>query len=395
MDANWSGKIVLVSNYVPDGQYSMQLFSNTLARELKMSGMNAELIQPEPFFAKHNSGSRGLGKLLGYFDKLLVFPRVLKQKIAPLKKSLKSSTDLLPLIHICDHSNAIYVKYIAEFPHLVTCHDLMAIRSARGDFPQNPTRLSGRYLQYNILKGLTAARYIACDSHNTRKDLIDMDPKRKRDSSTIHAGFNYKFTRMDHHDARLILRDMNLPNDARFILHVGNDSWYKNRLGVLKIFHRVLQEQPDPKLQIVFAGKALSSEQLEYIRNHSLSSRVDNPQNLTHEELQALYSTAELLLYPSHYEGFGWPPLEAQACGCPVVASHCGSLKEVLETSALIAEPSDNAAYVAHVNNILSSEMLVHELREKGFENAKRFSTTKMIYAYIDLYRELIDHHRN
>ena len=384
------GKILLVGNYKPDGQYSMQLYSTLLQKELLNAGLDVNLIRPEPYFGKLIAGTSGLGKLLGYLDKFLVFPRVLKRNLTSLQDD-ENNKDLPPLIHICDHSNSIYVKYLSDFPHLVTCHDLMAIRSARGDFPQNPTSFSGRILQNVILKGLMAARYVVCDSYNSRQDLIALDPTRESRCSTIHAGFNYDYTRMDQRDAQLHLQKMGLPDNMRFVLHVGNDSWYKNRQGVLRIFHQVLHDFMDFDLNCVFAGRPLSPEQKSYTQKFNLEPRVFNLQNLTHEELRALYSTADLLLYPSHYEGFGWPPLEAQACGCPVVASQRGSLKEVLETSALTAEPSDEAAFITHVKNILSSDILGNELRKKGYENIKRFSTNEMIKSYIAVYHQLVD----
>ncbi len=383
------GKIVLVGNYEPDGQYSMQLFSTLLKKELLNGGLDVNLIRPEPYFGKIIAGTTGLGKIFGYIDKFIVFPRVLKRNLASLRTD-ENKNDLPSLIHICDHSNSIYIKYLSDYPHLVTCHDLMAVRSARGDFPQNPTRFSGRILQRIIFEGLRASEFIVCDSDNSRQDLIALDSKCESRSTTIHAGFNYVYTRMDQHDAQHRLKKMGLPENIKFVLHVGNDSWYKNRLGVLRIFHKVLRDSPDFELNCVFAGKPLSTDQRSYIQKHGLKSHVFNFQNLTHEELRALYSTAELLLYPSRYEGFGWPPLEAQACGCPVVASQNGSLEEVLESSALTAEPTDEIAFITHVKNILSSDELANELRDKGYENIKRFSTDKMIKSYIDIYHQLV-----
>ncbi len=391
---NRLGKIMLVGNYEPDGQYSMQLFSTHLHKELLSTGLDVDLIRPKPHFGKLIPGTSGLGKLMGYFDKFIVFPRVLNRSLDLLRNDEKFKKQP-PLIHICDHSNSIYVKYLSAFPHLVTCHDLMAVRSSRGDFPQNPTRFSGRILQRIIFKGLRASEFIVCDSDNSRQDLIALDSKCESRSTTIHAGFNYVYTRMDQHDAQHRLKKMGLPENIKFVLHVGNDSWYKNRLGVLRIFHKVLRDSPDYELNCVFAGKPLSTEQKSYIQKHSLESHVFNLQNLTHEELQALYSTAIFLVYPSYYEGFGWPPLEAQACGCPVVASQRGSLKEVLDSSALTAEPSDETAFITHIKNILSSDILGSELRKQGYENIKRFSTDKMIKSYIDIYHQLVNKHCN
>ncbi len=74
------------------------------------------------------------------------------------------------------------------------------------------------------------------------------------------------------------------------------------------------------------------------------------------------------LVYPSHYEGFGWLPLEAQACGCPVIASNGGSLLEILGESALTCEPLEEEIFVRNLDSVLSSETLREELRRKGYD---------------------------
>src|SRR5207249_4046572 len=95
--------------------------------------------------------NQGLGKWLGYLDKFFVFPQ-------ELTKQLHSLNGTPAVVHICDHSNAFYTKFLAHIPHVVTCNDLLAIRSARGEFPENRTRWTGRQLQKIIIKGLNRAQ---------------------------------------------------------------------------------------------------------------------------------------------------------------------------------------------------------------------------------------------
>ena len=357
---------------------------------LSAANCEVEIIRPEPFFGRLYPGAIGFSKWLGYLDKFCIFPWVLRRKLSSLSTAGSSF-----LVHICDHSNAVYVPVVTKFPHLVTCHDLMAIRSALGEFPKNPVGFTGKMLQSAILRGLRRVAWVVCVSNNTRKDLDAFRAGKEGRNRTIHNGLNYDYRRLPREDAKQVLRNYSLPLDGKLVLHVGNNSWYKNRDGVLRIFHRVAGQFPSGSIRMVFVGAPLSREQREFVNSRGLGQLVCRLEKLSCEELQALYSLADALLYPSFYEGFGWPPLEAQACGCPVIASTGGSLAEVLENSALTAEASDEASMARHLEAVLREEPLRRELREKGFQNVKRFSCERMIEEYIRTYREILSQHHS
>lgn len=383
-------KILLLGNYPHDGQISMQRFATKMIEGLRAAGCEAEFIRPIPVFGRLHPGVQGLGKWLGYLDKFCIFPWVLRRKLSSL-----SATKSSFLVHICDHSNAVYVPIVARFAHMVTCHDLMAVRSALGEFPQNPVGFTGRALQRAILRGLRRATWVVCVSGNTRNDLYALRKGGEDRSRTIHNGLNYDYQPLPREDAKLVLRHRSLPFDGKLILHVGNNSWYKNRDGVLRIFHKVSGQFPAGSIHLVFVGAPLSRDQQEFVNSRGLGQSVSQLEKLSCEELQALYSLADALLYPSFYEGFGWPPLEAQACGCPVIASTGGSLAEILESSALTAEAADELSLARYLETVLREESLRQELSEKGFQNVKRFSHERMIEEYIRTYREILSSHHS
>src|SRR5262245_32617773 len=126
--------VLLVGNYPPDHQTSMQRFADLLHSQLASRGVATEFIRPEPRFGRLKSGSTGLGKWLGYLDKFALFPRLLRRRC---REQLQSTRRMI--VHVCDHSNSVYVRQLWRSPHLVTCHDLLAVRSARGEFAENPT----------------------------------------------------------------------------------------------------------------------------------------------------------------------------------------------------------------------------------------------------------------
>ena len=158
--------IILVGNYVADKQESMLRFSSFLYQSLKEKGFSCSLLQPFSKFGKAATGIHGAKKWMGYLGKFILHPSEL------VKETKKHNGPCL--VHICDHSNAFYLKHIKETPHLITCHDLIAIKAAQGLFPDQQTRFTGKVLQKIITQGLVAAKSIACDSLKTQQDLAEV-----------------------------------------------------------------------------------------------------------------------------------------------------------------------------------------------------------------------------
>ena len=269
----------------------------------------------------------------------------------------------------------------------------MAVRLALGQMPGPPVRYTGRRLQAMIRRGIEVARYVACDSHRTLKDLHRVCRRPESGSSVIHAQLNHPYVRLAAGEARALLGAL-LPDDGHpLVLHVGNNSWYKNRDGVLRIF-RAAAALAEPsgagRPRLVMLGPELSAGQRGFVAQHGLAADVTALSGQNTATLQAFYSLADVFLFPSLYEGFGWPPLEAQACGCPVVASTGGSLAEVLGGSALTAPADDEVALAGHVHAALTRPELRAELVAKGRANVVRFAPPRMIDDYQALYARLL-----
>ena len=377
--------ILLVGNYEGDGQCSMQKFSSFLNDSLRERGIKVHFIKPPEVINARSGIPSFLRKWAGYVDKIILFPKQLKMVIRSIEEE---SGDPL-IIHICDHSNAFYIRHLGRKAHLITCHDLMAIRSARGDFPQNKTSFTGRVLQKFIFNGIKKASFVACDSENTKRDLHALGYARPERTQTIHMGLNFSFYPVPRKEAEFLLDKFNLPGDRKIVLHVGNDSWYKNRDGLLRIFRAAKKNKALESALLVLIGASLSKNQKQFIHSNDLESSVFSFGRVSDEELRAFYSISDVLVYPSHYEGFGWPPLEAQACGCPVIASSGGSLYEILGESAMICEPLEEEIFIRNLVSVLSLETLGEELRRKGYENVKRFSQDAMLEKYLMVYEEL------
>ena len=367
-------RILLVGNYAPLRQESMQRFAEALYRELEAKGIEVRLLRPPVIFGRARALFKRLEKWLGYVDSMLIFPLILRH-----------ASKWADVVHICDHSNAPYVAALKRKIHLLTCHDMLAIRSGLGEFPDNVTGWTGRLLQRRILHWLERAQCVICDSEATRQDFLRLARRSESSASVIYVGFNRAFQPLSAEETRLRLSQHQL-EQVPFLLHVGGNQWYKNRWGVLRIFAEISSHRPD--LFLVMAGKPLPQQLLDYISaTEGLRDKIRFIESPDDAMVDALYSGAEGLLFPSLYEGFGWPIVEAQACGCPVFTSNRAPMNEIGGNAAVYVDPDDFAGAAAKVLEGLENRQ---SMSIGGMQNANRFSTQRMIDQYVDLYWRLL-----
>jgi glycosyltransferase involved in cell wall biosynthesis len=368
-------RILLIANFVPDQQVSMQLFSELLSAGLVANGYEVEVLRPDPFFVRLVNRPSGIRKWLGYIDKFILFPFVLMSRVKRYD-----------VIHICDHSNSIYTAFLRDKPNLVTCHDLIAVRSALGEIPENPTGRSGRILQRAILRGLQRAQLIACVSEHTRRDVIRISRVKPSVTTCVHNGLNYPYAPMDRVEARsrasLLVADETRP----FFLHVGGNQWYKNRVGVLEIFAHLHLRPQFSGYRLIMVGKSFTEEMRKLIEKERLGGHVAELTQLPNEDLRAFYSLAEGFIFPSLDEGFGWPIVEAQACGCPVFTSNRSPMTDIGGAAAVFLDPLNPGAAADEVAKAFPRRA---ELIQSGLENARRFDAAPMLEAYGQMYRSI------
>src|ERR1700683_5179365 len=325
-------KILLVGNYENErqDQNSMQRFAAFMARGLTQAGHQVRWLRPRRLIGQLHVSEFGLGKWLGYVDKFGVFPSCLKPAIR-----------WADVVHICDQANSFYTKHMGALPHVVTCHDVLAIRSALGEIPQNRTRWTGRQLQRLILKGLISSQHVVCVSEATRKDLLRIAGIPDDRVSLVYNSLNYPYSRMEQREAGCRLRRLLVDPTQAFVLHVGGNQWYKNRLGVLRIFSLLRKLTPGRQLKLVLVGKPWTTEMRRFVAEHGMSDVTVELTGVVDEDLRALYSAATMMLFPSFQEGFGWPIIEAQACGCPVLTSGRAPMDEIGGNAAIYVDPDE------------------------------------------------------
>lgn len=367
-------KILLVANYIPDSQESMQRFAAMLQHGLLEAKHQVRVIRPPVVAGK--VPARGLAaKWLGYVDKLLFFPGILRR-----------AAQWADVIHICDHSNSLYVRHLKGRVHIVTCHDLLAVRSALGEITQQSTGWTGCRLQRMILDGLKAAQHVVCVSDATRRDLLRVARVGEDKTSRIYNGHNYAYAPMERAQAEARLLRLGIASDVVFVLHVGGNQWYKNRLGVLQMFSLLCKRPEMRNLRLVMVGKPWTVEMRRLAQRLEIEHSVNELVSIGEEDLRALYSCASMLLFPSLEEGFGWPIIEAQACGCPVVTSGRQPMTEVGGGAARYIDPENADSAVKEMIDVLQSPS---EFRERGLLNAARFSTAQAIQGYLEIYKRV------
>jgi glycosyltransferase involved in cell wall biosynthesis len=389
MAADHSLRAVLVSNYAADEQRSMLRFTDMLASELAAAGVDVETWRPA---ARVGGGApTGFSKFLGYVDKYVLYP-------PRLRHDAHASAATPTVVHICDHSNAIYVQWLRRIPHIVTCHDLIAVRSALGEFPSAPTRWTGRQLQAMVRRGLRQADRIVCDSDATRRDVERIVGP--GDHAVIHPGVSPVFARVHPDEALKRLETIRPANvdaaawrrtiSSPYLLHVGGNQWYKNRAGLIDSYAALVVRMPAaPPLVVV--GKPLTPELTTAIDAHALQGKVVAVPAVGDDELAAAYSRAALLFFPSLAEGFGWPVVEAMACGCRVVTSNRLPMSEVGGNAASYVDPSNPRDAAALLETVLNEPAAERDQRvSDGLARAARFNSRTMAHSYLSIYRDAV-----
>lgn len=366
-------KIVLIGNYPADGQTSMLRYAAFLQRELESAGHQVRLISPRSIVRRPFSAESGFSKWLSYIDKFVVF-----------KLRLRNLIGDADVVHVCDHSNAMYLAEIKSIPKLITCHDALAIRSALEHYPQNSTGRSGRVLQSWIYRNLHHADRIVYVSDKTRFDFEELLGI-KVPAVTIRHTLNWPYSPAPPSDVNELLGQLGLTRHSYFI-HVGGNEWYKNRRGVLQMFVRLRSCDHFRRMKLVMVGKPLPNELLDWCSANRLNDLI-GLQNVSNEQLGMLYTGAFALLFPSFEEGFGWPILEAQACGCPVITSNRGPMTEIAGEGAKFVDPEEPETVV---NAALECAEERLNLVNSGFRNLARFAPNEVVRSYEEIYQSVI-----
>jgi len=289
-------------------------------------------------------------------------------ELTRLKLDLLHSPDFIPPLR-------------RRFRSVITVHDLAFLR-----YPHLLTRESAHYYA-QIDQGARSADRVIAVSESTKRDVIQLLGVPEDRVVVIYEAYNPAFRPLPAGEQVSAVRDRyGLPE--RFVLFVGTIEPRKNLPTLLKAF-RLLLDGKDSSLLLVVAGQWgwLYDEVQQTYEQLRLGQRVRFLGHVPTPELVALYNAALVLAYPSYYEGFGLPPLEAMACGTPVVAARTSSIPEVVGDAGLLVDPDDIEGLAAALWRAIDDSEVREVLIRRGLERAKAFSVDRMAKATLAVYR--------
>lgn len=297
-----------------------------------------------------------------------------EQGIAPL--ILRGTADLY-------HGCLNVAPLLSPVPTVITIHDLAFIR-----FPQTFRAYNRIYLDLATrLSARRASRILAVSEHTKREvvGLLGIPPERV--IVTPNAARNH-FRPPAPAAIEQLRASHGLPE--RFVLYVGTLEPRKNLTTLLEAFALVSQSVPDAPL-LIGGGKGWMYEPIfARLEQLNLRDRVKFAGYLPEEELPLWYAAATVFVFPSIYEGFGMPPLEAMACGTPVITSNTSSLPEVVGDAGLMVAPTDTIGLAEAIRRVLVDADLRAELRQRGLARARRFSWADTAAKTLAAYRESV-----
>ena len=251
---------------------------------------------------------------------------------------------------------------------IVTVHDLIHLK-----FP--PSRAAYFYARTMFHAVCKKAHRIIADSQNTRKDLLEIIGADDRKIRVIYPGMNRDFVPGYIGD--------NAPRTDDFLLYIGILKPTKNIALLLQSFTAARKKLPEMKL--VVAGRNFMPS---LTAQYGPDSGVQFAGELSLRELGRLYRNTRAFVFPSLYEGFGLPPLEAMSCGAPVICSNAASLPEVVGDAAITVTPTDGPALTGAITQIWENSALRETLRLKGYERVKLFTWEKCAEKVAKCYLE-------
>jgi glycosyltransferase involved in cell wall biosynthesis len=357
------------------GSQSMPRYATMLAEGMKQRGHNIQIWMPKArFYRLQLKGT--FKKWLGYIDQYMIFPLEVKLKLK------HCGTDTLFVF--ADQALGPWVPLVSSRFHVVHCHDFLALNSALGNIPENPTSFTGKMYQNFIRKGFSKGKNFISISQKTQDDLHLLHQGDIKTSIVCYNGLNRPFEALDSDLSRTILGDeVNIILTDGYVLHVGGNQFYKNRKGVIEIY-TAWRSTTTSTLPLLLVGSAPSDELLRVYQKSVFKKDIHFIKGLSDAFINTAYSGASCLLFPSLEEGFGWPIAEAMACGCSVITTDIEPMTEVTGKADFFLIPrrpfdeslvqnwalnaSKQISKIVHL-----SEQQKKAYRDTGFETIKRF----------------------
>lgn len=270
-------------------------------------------------------------------------------------------------------------------PAVVTAHDLGYLH-----YPTKHPLAERLYLDWSTRHSARTARRVIAVSHATKQDLVALNGIPAEKIRVVHSGIDSKLQPIDNAQKIADLQNrLHIPGP--YVLHVGRIQSRKNLTRLVEAFSQIKYLMPD--LHLVLAGREVWGGQSvsNRIRQLGLENQVICIGYVEEDDLPTLYSGAIVFAFPSLYEGFGFPVLEAMACGTAVVCSNTSSLPELVGDAALTVAPTDVTALAESIARLVTDQQLRQTLIARGFEHVKHFTWDSAARLTLDVLTEATD----
>ncbi len=280
------------------------------------------------------------------------------------------------------HAPYYALPYALEIPLVVTLADVTPL-VIPGEMPNRAKRM-----MYRALNRLAArrAKQIITFSLAARADLINYLPAPPQKITVVPLAAYENFAPASAQEIERVRAELDLP--PRYLLYLGINKPHKN---VLRLCQAFAQVQTDARLVIAGHWDARFPEAKNYVATNQFQEKILFRHDIAEANLAPLLSGATAFVFPSTHEGFGLPPLEAMACGTPVVCSNASALPKVVGDAALTFNPSDTQEIAAALARALEDATLRDELKQKGFVQANKFSWERTARETLRVYRKVTD----
>jgi len=315
-------------------------------------------------------------KIFGKFNNIEYI--VMKSKFLSLGEQIE-----LPLIinkyktDTLFHAPSFVSSPLIKIPMVMTIHDLNHLK-----FPQYYSPLHKYYYKYIVKPAALKCKKILTDSDFSKGEILKWLKCDENNVQVIYCGVDEKFKIIkDRIELQRVQDKYSLPN--KFVLYIGNLKPHKNVESLVEAMKSV------DNIKLIINGNPNVSLK-GIINQYNLKEKIQFIGYVDEEDLPVIYNLAIVFVFPSFYEGFGLPPLEAMACGCPVIVSNTSSLPEVVDNAAIQIDPYNKNGFIQSLNDVIKSLSIRNHLIEAGIVNVEKFKWIETVRKTILIYKKLI-----
>lgn len=364
-------QVTFINNYKQDHRISM----NNYARELSTSLISdfSHAVMVEDFSPRLDL--KRAGKWQMRYARYGLYPRALPGVMSGI-------------FHITDHSYGHLIHSLGKATTVVTVHDLIPLLRWKGFFHSEPRGIPPILNLYS-LNALRNANHLISVSETTKIDLIKYLGCRPDQITVIHSGVNDSFAPGITGEKRQMIEKKYGLISSKKIIMISGSQFYKNNKTAIKVFSLLNQIDPEGFLFIKIGHH--NDEWDSLVMDANLQDHVRTLGVVPQDDLPDLYKSVDIFLFPSLYEGFGWPPLEAMKCGTPVVTSSAGALPEILSPVIPQFDPFDINRFTNEIIHILDDDDYRNKLIKNGRRIAERFDWKTTAQKTLEVYHQVLN----